>query len=89
VRLPIHQVIAVQAQTEDVRRDKPGLCRFHPDQTNDHAVGPSHNPALPQAAANQNCGHHRQKTRDVIETQYFPWFNRYPEWPEIDMGEKP
>jgi hypothetical protein len=66
----MENVIAVDGNAEKVCGNKPGLRGAHPNHADDEAVDAGHNPALPLAPANQNCGCNGQQTGNVIKPQH-------------------
>lgn len=64
---PLIDVVAVNAETEEIGRYKSGLFGLNPDVTDDEAVGGGYYPTLPVTLANQDRGTDRKNTRNVIK----------------------
>jgi hypothetical protein len=67
---PLHDVVGVHGEAEEVGWNKARLRSFHPDVADDEAICACHEPAVPHAASNQNGGADRKDTRKVIETKH-------------------
>jgi hypothetical protein len=67
---PLHDVVAVHSEAEEVGGDKSRLRGFHPDVADDEAVYACDEPSVPHAAPYQDGGADGEDTRKVIETKH-------------------
>ena len=66
---PLKNVVAVERETKDVRRDESDLAGAETDYTDDGTVGSGENPSLPIAAADKDGGENSKKAGSVIEAE--------------------
>jgi hypothetical protein len=67
-RSPLEDVVAIDAEAEEIRGDEAGLLGLKADITNDDAVGGGDDPSLPVSFADEDRGADSKNTRNVIKT---------------------
>ena len=70
LRPPLHEIVAVNPEAEEIRRDKSSLHRAEANDADEQAVGARDDPALPNAPADEHGGEDRQHARNVVKSKH-------------------
>ena len=67
--MPFQHVVGINAQAEEVCRDKPQLRGANADHANNEAIDGGDDPALPSASSDHQCGGDGQDAGEIVESK--------------------
>jgi len=64
---PLHDVVAVESDTENIGGNEPGLGRLDSDYADNSAIQTCNDPTLPVPLSDENGRAECKKTRNIVE----------------------